>query len=266
VTNWRVLVAALTLAAPATAQDTIPAPPPPPPLPTPARVAVPFGVGERAEYSVKYGPFSVGSGVMEVAEMDTVRGNETWHTIFRIRGGVPGFRVNDRMESWMDVRTLASLRHRQELSEGSHERERQFDIFPDSGFYIEAGKEPAPTVLLPLDDGSFLYFVRTIPMEVGKEYSFDRYFRPDRNPVRIQVLRRERIRVPAGEFETVVVRPIIKARGVFSENGRAEVWLTDDDRRLMVQMKSHLKFGSLSLFLKSYRPPTAPDSASLANK
>lgn len=235
------------------------------PVPAAIRVPVPFGVGERADYSVKYGPFSVGSGIMEVAPMDTVRGLETWHTVFRVKGGVPGFRVNDRMESWMDVRTLASLRHRQELSEGSRERERAFEIFPDS-VYVEEGKEPQKTVTLPLDDGSFLYFVRTVPLEIGKEYSFDRYFRPDRNPVRIQVLRRERVRVPAGEFETVVVRPIIQARGIFSENGRAEVWLTDDDRRIMVQMKSHLKFGSLSLYLKSYRPATAPDSAAIASE
>lgn len=225
-----------------------------------ARATVPFGVGERAEYSVKFGPFSVGSGLMEVSSIDTVRGRETWHTIFRVRGGVPGYRVNDRLESWIDTRTLSSLRHRQELSEGSRERERQFEIYPERGVFVEDQREPQPTVESPLDDGSFLYFIRTIPLEVGKEYVFDRYFRPDRNPVRIQVLRKETIRVPAGTFETVVVRPIIKAKGVFSENGRAEVWLTDDDNRLMVQMKSRLSIGSLNLYLKSFTPATPPDS------
>ncbi len=260
------LTVTCALAMPAAAQDsvvTVPA------QAAPAKVhaVVPFAAGERADYSVKYGPFSVGSGAMEVIGMDTIRGYQAWHTIFRIRGGVPGFRVNDRMESWMDAVTLASLRHRQELSEGSRERERQFEIFPESGTYTEDGSEPRPTVALPLDDGSFLYFLRTIPLEIGKEYSFDRYFRPDRNPVRIQVLRRETIRVPAGTFETVVIRPIINARGVFSENGRAEVWLTDDSLRLMVQMKSHLKFGSLSLYLKSYRPADVKaDSSSLTRQ
>jgi hypothetical protein len=231
------------------------------------RTMVPFGVGERADYSVKYGPFSVGSGVMEVVSIDTIRARETWHTIFRVRGGVIGFRVNDRMESWMDTETLASLRHRQELDEGPNERERQFEIYPDQGTFVENGREPQPTVKLPLDDGSFLYFIRTVPLEVGKEYSFDRYFRPDRNPVRIQVLRKETITVPAGTFNTVVIRPIIKARGVFSENGRAEVWLTDDSRHLMVQMKSHMKLGSLSLFLKAYKPGVSTtDSSSLAKE
>lgn len=255
----RLAMSFIALAMPVVAQDSLP--------PSNMRASVPFGVGERADYSVKYGPFAVGSGIMEVSGVDTIRGHETWHTIFRVRGGVPGFRVNDRMESWMHTGTLASLRHRQELSEGSRERERQFEIYPERLEYVEEGRDPMPTVTLPLDDGSFLYFIRTIPLEVGKEYSFDRYFRPDRNPVRIKVLRRETIKVPAGTFETVVVQPIINARGVFSENGKAEVWLSDDNRRLMVQMKSHLKFGSLNLYLKSYRPGTSlTDTASLAKQ
>ena len=240
----RFALALFTLAAPAAAQDGA----------SVARTAVPFAIGERADYSVKYGPFSVGSGLMEVVGLDTIRGHETWHTLFRVRGGVIGFRVDDRMESWMDTGTLASLRHRQELDEGPNERERQFEIYPDQGTYVENGRAPQPTVPLPLDDGSFLYFLRTIPLEVGKEYVFDRYFRPDRNPVRIQVLREEKITVPAGTFDAIVVRPIIKARGVFSENGRAEVWLSNDSRRVMLQMKSHMRLGSLSLYLKTYRP------------
>ena len=46
------------------------------------------------------------------------------------------------------------------------------------------------------------------------------------------------------------------------EDGKAEIWLTDDDRRLMVQMKSDMKIGSLNLYLRSYAPPTAPASSS----
>lgn len=258
------ILALVTMAASASGQDTTAAPVE---VKVPqVRAAVPFGVGERADYSVKFGPFSVGNGTMEVVGLDTIRGRETWHTLFRVRGGIPGFRVDDRMESWMDTQTLASLRHWQELDEGPNERERRFEIYPDSVF-VQNGQEPQPTVALPLDEGSFLFFVRTIPLEVGQEYPFDRYFRPDRNPVRFQVLRRDTIRVPAGTFATIVVRPIIKARGVFSENGRAEVWLTDDDRRIMVQLKSRTKLGSLSLFLKSYTPARVPaDSTTVAKQ
>ncbi|MEO5568054.1 MAG: DUF3108 domain-containing protein, partial [Gemmatimonadaceae bacterium] len=103
-----------------------------------------------------------------------------------------------------------------------------------------------------------LYFIRTVPLVVGETYEFNRYFRPDRNPVRIKVLRKERIEVPAGKFETIVVQPIIKTKGIFSENGHAEVWLADDSTRIMLQMKSRLSFGSLNLYLKSYKPTPQP--------
>jgi len=129
---------------------------------------------------------------------------------------------------------------------------------PDRGVVLEEGKPEAPTVPAPLDDGAFLYFVRTIPLEVGKTYEFDRYFRPDRNPVTIRVLRKEHIRVPAGEFDAIVLQPIIKTKGIFSEGGRAEIWLSDDSNRIMLQMKSKLPFGSLNLYLTSYQRGAAP--------
>ena len=262
----RLALALLALAMPVTAQerDTTQ------PLVTPqaqdttavAPTIFPFGIGERAEYSVKFGFIPAGSGTMEVLGIDTIRGRAAFHTVFRVHGGIPGYRVMDRLESWMDTRSLAALRHRQELSEGSRDRERQFEIFPDRGIYVADNRDTAETVPLPLDDGSFLYFVRTVPLEIGREYSFNRYFRPDRNPVRIKVLRREQITVPAGTFNAIVIQPIIKTKGIFSEDGRAELWLSDDSSRVMLQMKSHLRIGSLNMYLKNFVPAkTAVDPA-----
>ena len=94
-----------------------------------------------------------------------------------------------------------------------------------------------------------------MPLEVGKTYTFDRYYKPDRNPVTLRVLRKERVTVPAGTFDAVVVQPVIKTKGIFSEGGQAEVWISDDARRMIVQMKSQLKFGSLNLYLRSTRFP-----------
>jgi hypothetical protein len=218
---------------------------------TRSRKVVPFAAGERLEFDVKFGPLRVGSGQMEVVGTDTIRGREAWRTRFTLRGGTIGFRVHDRLESWMDTRTLHSLRFVQDLEEGGRDRERHYEIFPESETFLEKSDgRMQRSVDEPLDDGAFLYFIRTLPLEVGKTYEFDRYFRPDRNPVKVQVLRRETIKVPAGTFQTIVLRPVIKAKGIFSENGRAEIWLTDDDRRMMVQMKTHLKFGTISLSLK----------------
>jgi hypothetical protein len=225
------------------------------------RLKVPFGVGERLEYDVRFGKLKVGSASMEVADVQDVRDRETWHTIFQVRGGTFFYRVNDTYESWIDTRTGNSLRFRKDQNEGSRDVEQIYNMFPERGVFTENGDTAVASVTNPLDDGSFLYFIRSIPLVVGETYSFDRYFKPDRNPVTIKVIRKERIRVPAGEFDAIVVQPVIKSKGIFSENGRAEVWLSDDANRIMLQMKSGLSFGSINLYLKSYRPAPAGATA-----
>lgn len=221
------------------------------------RLAVPFGVGERLEYDVKFGRLSVGSGSMEVAGIEDIRGNETWHTILQIRGGTFFYRIDNTYESWFDSRTGSSLRYRKEEKQGRRLVERLYEIFPERSEYTENADTAQASVSEPLDEGSFLYFVRTTPLEVGETYSFDRFYELHKNPVIIKVLRKERIRVPAGEFDAIVLQPIIKSSSIFGENGRAEVWLSDDKNRIMLQMKSALSFGSINLYLKSYRPAQA---------
>ena len=220
-------------------------------------VAVPFRVGENAEYDVKFGALRVGSASTLVEGIDTVRGIPAWHTVFRLQAGTFFYRVNDVFESWIDRNNFSSLRFYQTQQEGPTERRKRYEIFPSAGTYTEMDKDPPrehPGVKDPLDDGSFLFFVRTLPLEVGQTYESSRYFRPESNPIRVRVVRKETIEVPAGKFNCIVLQPVIKTQGIFSANGRAEVWLSDDPRHILVQLKSALSFGSINLYLRSYKP------------
>lgn len=215
--------------------------------------SLPFRIGEYHEYDLKFGVISVGSGSLSVSGPDTVRGRETLRLRYEIRGGIPLFRVHDVMESWFDARNMLSMRFTQELNEGSKHYSRHFDFFPDELIVLERGKPRAPTVAAPLDDASFIFYVRTLNLEVGQTLSFSRYFRPDANPVTIKVLRRETITVPAGTFSTIVVKPIIRTSGIFSEGGQAELWFSDDSAHTLIQMKAKLSFGSINLYLRPSR-------------
>src|SRR4030095_1588445 len=221
--------------------------------PTPA---VPFSVGERFTYDVKLGPFKAGRGSMEVTSMDTVRGRATWHTVFRVKGGILGYHADNTMESWMDTLTGSSLQFTQDFEQTGTDRKKHYDIFPERAVFQEPNKPEQPAVSEPLDDAAFIYFVRTVPLEIGRTYSFDRYFKPGANPVRIKVLRRETVKVPAGTYQDIVVQPMIKSKGIFSENGKAETCSAEDATRIMFQLKADLPVGSLNLYLKSAQPPT----------
>lgn len=218
---------------------------------------VSFGVGELLEYNVRVA-FASGSASLEIVSLDTVRGRPAWHTVSTTRGGIPGVRVNDRLDSWIDIRTISTLRYKEDVSEANYKRKRDYEFYPEQKLYIE-GVDTVPTVDRPVDQTSIFYLIRTLDLRPGLDTSFSNYFMVDRNPIRIIVLGREKVRVPAGEFDAVVVRPIIKSKGMFAEGGEARVWISDDDRRIVLQVKAKvpgLPFGGMNMYLRNYRPPT----------
>lgn len=214
---------------------------------------VPYGPGERLEYQVKLGWFSVGWGDMTVMQVDTVRGSPSYHVMWRIEGGLPLARVKDRYESWIDLQSLSSLRFIQDIREVNYENFRHYEFFPGELRWeqVDEGEEgPLPTDV-PQDDISFVYYARTLPLVVGETYTLDHYFKESGNPLVLKVLRKDRVEVPAGTFNTIVVQPIIKTKGLFSQGGEAEIHFSDDERRLVVQMKSKVPVvGHLSLHLR----------------
>lgn len=216
---------------------------------TSAALKMPFHVGERMTYQAKVNFVNAGSATMSVEGIEAIRGKDTYHTVFDVRGHLLMFHVNDHYESWFDTTSLVSLHHVQHIDESKNSADRTYDFYPERKVYVRNGVEN-PSVADPLDEGSFIYFMRSVPLEVGKTYEFNRYYHLDRNPVVIQVERREHIKVPAGEFDAIVVKPIIKSKGLFSENGQAEVWFSDDSARTLLRLKSKLPFGTLYLELK----------------
>lgn len=219
---------------------------------------VPFAVGEELVYKASFGGLPAGSARMRVDGIELVRGRAAYHVLFAIDGGVPFFRVHDRYESWIDVQTLASLRHTQNISEGRYKRNTTYEIYPERASYQKDDEPMEASVANPLDDGSFIYAVRIAKLRVGETRRDDRYFRPDRNPVVLTGLRNDTVTVHAGTFGTVVVKPSIKANGLFSENGDAQIWFSDDASRYPVQLKTKFSRFSLTLSLQSV---TAGDAA-----
>ncbi|MEX2608384.1 MAG: DUF3108 domain-containing protein [Gemmatimonadota bacterium] len=234
----------------------------PPAAAYPDAAAVPFGPGEKTVYNVKYGiAGTVGEASLSVPQLAEIRGQPVYLIDFRMKASAlfGALKVNDHFQSWFDVRRLHSHRYHQDVHEVNYKRVRTVDFFTDRGIWEQRqeGKEMLVGELptdLPLDDISFLYFVRTVPLEVGRTYTFRRYWKEDGNPVTLEVLRRERVKVEAGEFDTIVVRPIIQTDGMFSEGGKAEIYFSDDERRLVVQLKTKFGPASVDLQLKSYTP------------
>lgn len=218
---------------------------------------VPFGPGEKMEYRITYGILGKrGHAVTEVTAVERIRGRPSYHLSFHMKGGALGWSMNDLQESWLDVQELYAHRFKQDLNQTTYERLRTLDFYPDDRVWRRVEKVDSGELASekPLDDVSFLYWSRTLPLEVGETYEFNRYFKADGNPVVLKVLRRETVKVPAGTFNTIVVRPIIRTSGLFSDGGQAEVYYTDDEQRLIVLVKTKMSIGTMQLQLERYTP------------
>ncbi len=224
-----------------------------------------FPVGERMDYSVTWEGIRLGAGSLSVEAIDTVQDRPAYRVALEMAGGPPFYRVEDRIVSWIQPVPFASLQFAQNQKEGSYRRNRKIVLDVESltytrydlkeGEYVPHRKEAdIPIPPGALDEISYLYMVRLLPLEVGQRYEFDRYFKKDGNPATVEVLRREEIRVPAGRFKTIVLRPEIATDGMFGEGGEAEVYLTDDEHRIPVRLKTSLMVGSGNLYLTGYDP------------
>ncbi len=228
-----------------------------------------FPVGERMEFSVNWGRVRLGEGSLEIEAIDSIAGHTGYRVAMEMWGGPPFYRVQDRQVSWIRPDPLGSIRFEQRLKEGSYKRDTRytfdlegmtydrFDIIDDE-WRARQEETAVPILDGALDDVSFLYFARLLPLEVGERYEFDRYFKDEGNPVVIEVLRREEIRVPAGTFQTIVLRPIIQTGGAFGDDGEAELYLSDDDQRVIVRLKTSMALGSGNMFLTHYEAGNGP--------
>ncbi|MSR06625.1 MAG: DUF3108 domain-containing protein [Gemmatimonadetes bacterium] len=224
----------------------------------------PFPMGERLQYEVIWGFVRLGTAQMTVEGIDTIRGKPAVHVRFRIQGNHYLYRMDNSMDSWISLADTSSLRFRQDNNENGKVRHAYYEILPDSGYYRQEGIDSLkPTSPRPLDDAAFFYFVRTTPLEAGKRYEFDRYFRPDRNPVILDSLVKDTLDLKLGRFPSIKLTPIIKGRGILAEASEARMWLSDDDRRILVQLKSKFPYiGYLTLRLfKIDTIPAARNSA-----
>jgi hypothetical protein len=204
----------------------------------------PFTVGETLSYEAKLGYFPVGTASVSVSRLVKERGTEAFEFILAGQGGPPGWRVRYDLKSRVGTARFQSLRFHRRLEQGGKVDEHGYVIIPDSARYREEGVPGdwvAPSD--PLDELAFLYYLRAAPLEVGRSYSMERYFKTGYNPVEVSVTGRESVEVPGGgSVPSLAVR-------VTSRGATMRVWFTDDERRLPAQLEIPLPFGSVTLVL-----------------
>ena len=155
--------------------------------------------------------------------------------------------VRDTIVSWVDPHSFRSIRYEKHAVEGKRVRDELTEFDYEKGVAVLDGK-PLPLEEATLDTLSSVYYLRTLALEADKPPSLH-VFSGKAHVLEVEVQGKETIVVPAGKFQTIRVEP--KSAGSSLVGKNLILWLTDDARRIPVQLKSKLKVGTLVGKLKS---------------
>ena len=202
--------------------------------------ALPFSVGEKLTYEVHIANGDkVGTATMWVEGPVDVRGISTYLLRFDSRIRIAFLSAASSSSSWFDPLRGSSLRFLKHEQNPLTHNDESVDLYPDQKEWRSAkgdsGQSPTST---PLDELSFMYFIRTLPMTPGTTYRFDRHFDAARNPTTVSVIRREVIPTPMGELRVILVEMRVRDPRHFKGEGLIRIHLTDDDCRLPARIES----------------------------
>jgi hypothetical protein len=225
------------------------------------RDASPFAVGERLVYAMRNGPKgSSGRGVMWIEDAAPLR--ET--PVIRLRSEfsvrVAFLRGSDRSDSWFDPTRMAALRFEKRSRHPFSKEDERVELYPVERRWVaadsSAGESPTDA---PLDELSFIYYVRTLELPDTGTTEVTRHYDVDRNPVTLRVRGRETITTRAGTFETIIVEMRVKDPRRADRDGVVTLYLSDDRFRVPVRIVSRMPvLGTAEFSLESLTRGVTP--------
>lgn len=214
-----------------------------------------FGVGEWLHFEIGYGFINAGTATMEVADLIDYHGRPAYQivtTAISNKFFTSFYPVKDRVESLIDAQGLFSWRFEKNLREGNYRSDRQYE-FDQINHSVVYKNDTIAVAAYVQDALSALYFIRTQKLEIGKSLFIDNFTDGKNYPLEVKVYRREKITTKAGEFECLVVEPLLQTAGIFQHQGKLTVWLTDDRVHIPVMMKSKVVVGAITAELTEYK-------------
>ncbi len=228
---------------------------------------VAFGYGEKLTYNVGYKFITAGQAVMQIGpQATTVSGRPCYDVRFDVKTTSTFdkvFKVRDRYQSYIDVDGIFPWRFEQTVREGNYSRDFSANI--DQRAHVAKTTEGSfKTPAYVHDILSAFYYVRALNLKgakKGQTFMLQNFYGKDAHDLRVRILGRERVEVEAGTFDCIVVEPLVVEGGLFKNEGRIVIYMTDDDRKIPVKVSTKVLIGSIDGELVKYEGTRGPIAA-----
>lgn len=219
-----------------------------------SQVDLPFPVGERLHYEVRWGVIPAAGATLEVTLLTEEQGATGLHFVMTARTNEFAdlfYKYRNRTDSFTDLELTRSLRYRKQEQERS--RLRNEDVLFDwdqmetrIAIGDSAPRHGVDLVSGTLDPLSVFYAFRIQPLEVGRTLEVPVSDGKKLVQGAATVVDREEIKVNGQQYDCFVVEPDLKdLGGVFRKSPGAamQVWVTADELRLPVRVRSKVIVG-----------------------
>jgi len=216
--------------------------------------SIPFTEGEDLVFTIRYGLINAGEATLEIPNMAVLDSVECYHIVSVARTNKAFdriFKVRDKHESFMDSELLISRRFVKHLREGKFKKDMTIDFDQKNHVAVYKDKQ-VPIVPNTRDFLTALYYIRTLAARPGQAVAMANHTDGRNYPIYVKFISRERVSVPAGEFDCIVVEPVMETSSIFENKGKLTIWLTDDNVRMPVMLRSQVIVGAFEAVLKEY--------------
>lgn len=224
----------------------------------------PFRVGEEVVHKVYYDShvvnFSAGTLSLKVDPLVEVNGRKSYQFLTSVKSS-PWFSsyysVDDTAVTLLDYDLLIPRVFTLHIKESGQLREVRsfFDFDQNKATYWEkkvtekSGVEEKKLQwdILPYSQNVFsaIYYLRIFRWETGREYSFRVSDEAENLVFKAKALLRETLQTDLGPRVAVKIKPEFTVKGAFKPVGDIYIWLSDDDRKMVLRIECKIKIGSL---------------------
>jgi len=216
-----------------------------------------FKVGEKLTFDVKYGFVTAGIATFEIPRIKKMSGRDTYQVTFEVNT-VPSFdwmyKVRDRYETYLDVEGIFPWRFEQHIREGGYSRD--FSAFFDQRKGKAKTSEGQYNIPQYVNDiVSAFYYARTFDyskMKVNDRVHLKNFYKDKVYDLDVKYHGKETIEVTAGKFNCIIVEPLVQEGGLFKSEGNILIWLTNDNLKIPVKVKTKVVVGSIDAELTKY--------------
>lgn len=222
-----------------------------------------FTYGEKLEYRMHYGPFNAGYATLEVLPNPVmVNGRKTYNIKCSARSSrvvdVMVNKIRNDYETFVDEEYMVPYKFTKSVEEGKY-RDSDFAMFErdNQQANVNAKKGSVPNAPIQVQDLVSVYYWTRLwdvsNVKVGETYPTVFYMDGKIYNYNLKYLGKEVIKIDAGKFNAIKVRPQVKTGDFFKSDDSLTIWVTDDDNHIVLKAESEVFIGAVALTLTDYK-------------